>query len=671
MIREIINYTKHLKENSPWVFEQNLEPTKGLHVFVELDDKGNALNFPGEKGMNWDYYDGKETKEFLKKMIPFEQSIQRIGASMNKVFDNKKQIVSCSPYAISFKKEKLEKFTEFTKKDIMDELEKIQNISSLLYKKIWESLANKVEEKKDKIKIDGFNKIYLLLPYYFQKSLRECSDDINSNNLQEGKILQFQKFLMNNLIKIESLDVFKEIKKDNFINIYLKISLEEYQKANTNYLKRNLFNKNDFNSDNEISDDTFGLSDFFNGLNSKKIFLEHKTASMYKGIVGRIKAKDAVFLNDFNALLKRKIFPSPLPIFIDKNEFKTGDEIIRIFQEDERLSYSQILKKLFDKNENIFLENYYLLFFNYKHELKDFDFVSKFHYSFKQNEKYPEIVNLFAIKENNELKSNRKIKNIFQFEADIVRKIFNNSLVKIDDNNGGFTVNYFGEIKAEYVSGGEPVYQMILKYRKAFYDYIYKSKTEAINSLMWDEIMWNSIIGDLRNDTITDKGYHSKEYSIKEKLNIWFSFYNYFSNKKRRHEMASKIPELLEKMKEVANDDSKHFETTEEFAFGAGQVIYYLLNQSKASERTHALLEPFIQKVKAEQLQNSIAQTINAYKHELSFGQGRFERLSAEVLGYDTDENLKKYQRFLLAGYFATPVIYEKKQTIEEEVNNG
>ena len=179
---------------------------------------------------------------------------------------------------------------------------------------------------------------------------------------------------------------------------------------------------------------------------------------------------------------------------------------------------------------------------------------------------------------------------------------------------------------------------------------------------MWDEIMWNSIIGDLRTDKITDKGYHSRDYSIKEKLNIWFSLYKYFTNNLKRKDMASKIPELLEKMKKVANDENAHFETTEEFAFGAGQVIYFLLNQSKASERTHALLEPFIQKVKAEQLQSSIAQTVNMYKHEISFGHGRFERLSSEVLAFETDDNLKNYQRLLLAGYFATPVIYEKKE---------
>ena len=125
--------------------------------------------------------------------------------------------------------------------------------------------------------------------------------------------------------------------------------------------------------------------------------------------------------------------------------------------------------------------------------------------------------------------------------------------------------------------------------------------------------------------------------------------------------MASRIPELLERIREVANDDSKHFESVEEFSFGAGQVIYYLLNQSKTAEKTHAFLEPFLQKVKAEELQKAIANVFNMYKHEINFGRGRFERLMKEVLGFETDENLKNYQRFLLAGYFSEPVIYEKK----------
>ena len=625
MIQEIVNYTKHLKENSPHIFEQGLEPTKGLHIFVELDEDGNAINFPGEKGVDWDYYDETSITPFLKNIISYEQSSQRVGTTMNKAIDKKKQIVSCSPYVLSFKKEKLE---------------------------------------NEKIVGKNFDKIKNLLPYYFEKSIQECLEKNEKSEILENKINSFKEFILKELRNIDKYEIFNEMKKSSFINLYLKnISISDYENAHDNYLKRNLFNKNDYNSDAEISKATYGLSNFFNGLNIKKPFLEHKTGSMFKGLSSRIQAKHAVFLNNFDILLKRKVFPQPMPIFIDKNEFANSEEILSIFKEDRALTYSQILKKIFNKNDNRILQNYYLLYFNYKYELEDFDFVSKFRYSLKTDDKYPEIKNIFELKKNNEIIPTKNIKNIFQFEADIVKTIFNNSLVKIKDDS--FKASYFDEITPEYVSGGEPIYQMILKYRKAFYDYIYKSMTQAINSYMWDDIMWNSIIGDLRYDKMTDKGYHSKEYSIKDKLNIWFSLYNYFDGNTRRKEMGSKIPQLLDKMKEVANNENVHFDTTEEFAFGAGQVIYYLFNQSKASERTHALLEPFIQKVKVEQLQNSIAQTVNTYKHELSFGQGRFERLMAEVLGFYTNENLKNYQRLLLAGYFAVPVIYEKK--IEEK----
>lgn len=636
MIQEIVNYTKYLKDSTPLVFKEGLEPSKGLHIFVELDEEGNTINFPGEKGVNWDYYDGKNLNSFLKSIIPFEQESKRVGTRMDKVLDTGKvigskkfQIFSCSPYILSFKKQSL----------------------------------NLIESR---------------LNLFFENAINTC---LNDDDLKKQKIIAFKNVLsmvLNKLddfkIPVSSNDLWSDnvsfiesMKSDYFVNIYYKnIPFSDYTQAHQTYLNKKLFNNNDYNSQKIITDNTYGLSGFINGLNMKKPFLEHKTASMFKGVSARIQAKDTVYLNDFDLLLRRKnnkVFPSPLPIFIDEKEFSNSDDIISIFKKDGRLTYSQILKLLFKEAPEKILQNYYLLFFNYKYELEDYDFVSKFRFSLEENGQYPRIINLFGIKENkDELKRNYDIKNIFHFEADIVKTVFNNSLVKVKKDS--FNVSYFGEIKAEYVSGGDSIYQMILKYRKAFYDYIYKSKTQAINCNMWDEIMWNSIIGDLRN-TNFDKKYFV-EKTIKEKLNIWFSLYRYFTNNLNRINMASKIPELLEKMKNVANDENAHFETTEEFAFGAGQVIYFLLNQSRASERTHALLEPFIQKVKAEQLQNSVAQAINMYKHEISFGHGRFERLSAEVLAFETDDNLKNYQRLLLAGYFASPVIYEKK----ENVNN-
>jgi len=190
---------------------------------------------------------------------------------------------------------------------------------------------------------------------------------------------------------------------------------------------------------------------------------------------------------------------------------------------------------------------------------------------------------------------------------------------------------------------------------------------------MWDEIMWNSIIGDLRTDKITDKGYHSRDYSIKEKLNIWFSLYKYFTNNLKREDMASKIPELLEKMKKVANDENAHFDNTEEFAFGAGQVIRKILDKSEAGERTHALLEPFLQKTNTEQFNLAIARAFETYKHGFKFYRGdnrySFDKILSEVLGYSTEKNIKQYLPMILAGYFAKSTLSKDSDSNENDNN--
>ena len=138
--------------------------------------------------------------------------------------------------------------------------------------------------------------------------------------------------------------------------------------------------------------------------------------------------------------------------------------------------------------------------------------------------------------------------------------------------------------------------------------------------------------------------------------------------------MANTFKTLLEKTELVANDDSILLDdnNVSEFLFAAGQAIYFLLSKSKASNPTHAMLEPFLQKNSAPQLQNAIANAVNAYKHEINMGRGRFERLISQVLAFDTNENLKNYQRYLLAGYFAPSVIYKssKKEEQSEIINN-
>ena len=44
MIREIINFTNGLLSDIPDIMQWNIQPDKGLHVFIDIDEIGNLGN---------------------------------------------------------------------------------------------------------------------------------------------------------------------------------------------------------------------------------------------------------------------------------------------------------------------------------------------------------------------------------------------------------------------------------------------------------------------------------------------------------------------------------------------------------------------------------------------------------------------------------------------------
>ena len=171
-------------------------------------------------------------------------------------------------------------------------------------------------------------------------------------------------------------------------------------------------------------------------------------------------------------------------------------------------------------------------------------------------------------------------------------------------------------------------------------------------------------------DEIKHDEQHNRSFSIKEKLNIWFSLYEYFDSLKSKGEqntMANQVIQLQEKMGEISGQTDSHLENDAEFAFAAGQIIYYLLSQSETGNKTHALLEPFLQKTDDDQFKLAIARTLDRYKHNISFHARRFNKLAAEVLGYSTDENIKNLMPMILAGYFSDNVIFWKPEEANAE----
>ena len=349
MIRELINFTNDLVTSLPEVKQWNNRPSKGLHIFIELDENGNWRNRELQQEIDFDYYDGKtDETPLLIQAKQFAEFSRTVGASTdtNKILDmgaGGKKIHSCSPFVVSFK------------------IKELINVASRLNP-------------------------------YFEAAFNICLGNDEKDSVLKQMSISFKNVCRDVLKLLPSLKIqinskrgddrdcvtLSDLKEDNYIYIYLKdISLEEYERAHNNYLKKKIFNDNSYNSEKELSDNTFGLSAFRFGLNSKKTFLAHKTASMYKGVAGRITPSDARSLNTFDVLRARKIFPNPLPVFINKEEFRTQEEIIKIFNDEGNPSYSQILKRIFENNPDRILKNYYLL--NYwREDIKDFDFVSLF-----------------------------------------------------------------------------------------------------------------------------------------------------------------------------------------------------------------------------------------------------------------------------------------------------
>lgn len=592
MIKEISNFVEKIDDK---YFTEGLTPSDGLHIWIKLDDKGKEI---GKKvyRVKTISKNKKTLDENHKECVLPEDLILREYfsglISTNKSLDlPAKKIHSSSPFVIWFKKQNE------------------NNISDLL--KIYFKNTKK----------------------YFDKSYHDLIDMLH-NYLSENI----------NLMLMWANEIFDDIKTDEYIKIYLDEDLGLVKKGFMEYLGSSLFNKADYNLEN----DEYGLSGFLNGDNVKKIFIMHKTTHF--NINNHISRREAYNLYVFTKLLNNKPLPklpNPLPIFIDEEEM-FNKRVIELYGKNKVLSFHQIIHKLID-NYKRDLSNYYLIFWSRKGGLtiNDFDFVPFFRFKLDNF-----ILSNYFFKEVNE----QKIVNVFDFEVKIIQKIFNNVLVQRNKDES-HSYKYFDEIeyKPQYMTQNTHI--NVLKYRKAIYDFVYKSKQNAITNDLFDNLMISTIIDDIKHDAYKNNN-HTKEFNIKEKLNIYFSLNKNFGGE----EMGSKIQPLQEKLELLFKESDVHIETDEEFAFDAGQLVYYILYQSEASNKTHALMEPYISKSDSELFKTTIARGIDQYKHKLPFGTKKFQKLASEVLGWQTEIKIKDMLPLFLAGYFSNSLLFESNK---------
>ena len=620
MIHEIAQFIDYLQDKSPQIFTENLELKPGLYAFVRKSD--DKLFIPDEQilEVNKDTENSGLYEQFLERV----SNTEMINAMKSFNSGPKVYISIGSPFGIA--------------------------------------LSGKAYKEKP------MNKLYDSAEAYF-KAARKFVDENNEKHQQWlADMKQFVESEMYDFLE-KHVDVNKL--NDNYMFYFFleEPGLEDYKEIQNRFLAQKLFNTEKYNikgKDGTI----YGISDDVSGFNEKKEFLKHHTGPMEVNY--RVSEATARKLYQFFRLQqKNKILPNPMPIFVDQNELTK--ETVTFYNGNNKLGHKEIIEHLLEYNKKILgserkevLQNFYLIFFHNGlkgNRIQDLDFVPVFRY---KTDDMPKIRGLFQItnKENKKVFSDSNIDNIFEFQNNVLNVAYNGQLIRSTKN--GVWLRYFDDMehKPEY-GATEAIVNLFYKYRKALYDYVYKSRTQAITHNMFYDIMATSVLDDIIQDEE-----RNKDYSIKQKLNIWFSFYNYF-NQNKKINMVNKTEEIHEKLKHMGNNPQERLEDDAEFAFASGQLIRQILNKSESAERTHALLEPFLQKSDAKMFKLEIARAFETYKHAFTFYRGdkryAFDHIMSEVMGFEPDEkNIKNLLPFILAGYFAETV-FKKESNNEDE----
>lgn len=607
MLKELISFTESIDTST---LNDSKVVTKGLHLFVEPNENGEL--FVSRKIDT----DSEVDIKIAKQILAYEKYSSYLSMNKQQKFGKNQKIHSASPFCFAF---------NFSlgnnKKGIEESLKKkIENHELVNSLKI-ESKNFKIEEVKKSI------------TNYFVNAKRLC---LREPTKHDSLIEQFKNFCTESLfdtVKFENRDTdtfntrYEGLGEKEYVKAYLVcVPIEEWKAAYQYYFE------SEYPQNNTIVNDFFCAT-----YNQKKPFLIHQTASF--DTCFSLKGVEAAIIKQFEGLAKSKpkIFPNPLPIFIDKEEL--NKEVVSIFKEDGKMGYKEIIEKLLQFHEED-LSNYYLLnwFYGKEFQVIDIDFVSRFEYRIKDLA----ILNLFEIKEKGGKtdKYYPLVKTIFDLEQQVLRPLIQNKYQRVD---------YFGDLNKEDYTKLDRTFGSFSKYRKAVYDFVYKSQRNTIDRNIFYEMVFNSVSDDIKN---------GNEYGIKEKLNIWYSLFEYF-NPQQKINMINKLKEYQDFVASLIAGEALTDITDEKFAFAAGQVIEYILSKSKSADNSYNLLEPYLQQSKCAEFKKAIANDFGRYKHE-NFSNN-FEKVAAFVLSYETDVNLKYLLPQILSGVFAKNQLFSSK----------
>ena len=228
MIREIVQFVNALPEDS---FSENLQLKEGLYMFLDIQEENGIpiLKNVDENGIlkdaDYDVFTKQtEINPFFQECLKIQTNTQPVSPA--KIFNPNKKIygASCSPFVVAFTKKNFAKYH----KDIL------------------------IKELSDQ---------------YFKKAEKYCITDA-----QKKVFFLFRNYLIQNIYELlNNFQPYKNAKDSYSVYLILKnMSIDNLSSTHREYLKENVFNKEEYNQ--ELNEEVFGISDSLSGFNEKNVF---------------------------------------------------------------------------------------------------------------------------------------------------------------------------------------------------------------------------------------------------------------------------------------------------------------------------------------------------------------------------------------------------------------
>ena len=489
----------------------------------------------------------------------------------------------------------------------------------------------------------------------------------------------------------------KQIKEKGNIKLAFFVSNNLIKKFRDAYLKRKVFNYDIENNPNKFISGRCNICHQKSLSLSSPAFLSNygvefsQKVSLGINFNQLVCTECATKLEKFRYMTENNRLTNPFPLFLD-NKSLFGQHMNILSSDGKRKDFRELIRSIHNVNPKD-LKNYYLLNYRsklssgtWKLEILDIDYIENFEYMtpFK-------IINFMKL--DNSFKLNdfyEKKLSVFQFEKIIDELIFENKLKQ----------NYFSDyknIEITYTKIGSKnsnnlLKNYLIKYRKNFYDFIYKSYQSSLYNIELREMILDIIKDNIKHDK-NKEGYSIYKNEIKEKLNLLFSIKHHFKNGgekveqgefvKLKEKMNSSLGYWQDKKNEqgepILKEDGKpkkefidgvdYIENNDKFfAFLCGQMARFLIGKKKGKEenKNHSDFSAFTDWQTSKLLKEYVYEVHRKYAHELKFYK-RYDNAMSIIQTYKDDLNMDEVMEYMIAGYFAKNQILNQTQENSNE----